>query len=475
MAELSVSSKKNQIFLNIFIILTIICFSIPVSYAASISTYSYVDTIGPVIEESDIYSSSCTPGIHAGSGSYQESTKTNGGHVQETKTLGFTSESIPVSQNNIESSKILTYDSNSTGGTMMATESLSLTSATNLSSGLDSSCNFGLDESEQGNATTMIRAESSLTGITSIAYSSHGAVRFQGDESNRLEYSTHIEPNSGEEYAQGTVQTGFTYQNGDSGSVTKGKDSIMVSGLIAFVDRVISGGHEGVTSTDSSSVSGVTIIDTSYLQESSETSDTGNQSAGWKTYQADVMATGGEFNQTRQLDLSRGIETDWIFTYETNETQGGTITAKEIVAAGGTTQGSNLTSGSCVFADRDGDNDATGYAEAVGSMDMMGVSHISAQTSSNVPDTIGSAQVTYETSMIYPVQYDPSINQTVSDINSDGSYEDLNNNGRLDLHDIILLFTGYESIKNSVNNTMYDYNMNGRFDLADLVFLFEKT
>ena len=468
MAGLWVLSEKMQIFLKILLVLIIISFFTHSSFATSLSTYSYIDTIGPVIEESDLYNSNCVPGLNGCSESYHEETKTNNGHLQETKSLTF--------ENNIDSSKILTYDSNRTGGTLMATESLSYTGSVNQSSPTGTSCTFGLDEREHGIMTEKIRAENSLMGVTSISYSSHGAVHSQGDENNKLEFSTHIGPNtaSGEDYAKGTVETGFSYFNDDGVTIAQGKDTSMVSGLISFVDRVISGGQGRIRSTDSSSASGITLIDTSYQQESIVNVDTDDQITGWKTYQGELMATGGELNQTRNLNFAGGIETDWIFAYKTNETQGGTITAKEVVAAGGTTQSANMTGESCIFANNDGDEDNTGYAEAAGSMDMMGVSRIGVQTSSQVSETIGSAQITYKTSLIYPVQYDPAINQTICDINSDGSFEDLNNNGRLDLHDVILLFTGYESIRKSVNNTMYDYNMNGRFDLADLVYLFEK-
>ncbi len=476
MSDYVVLSEKMHFFWVILVVMTLAAGSqLPVT-AASFSSYSYIDTIGPVIEETNLVGMYQSSGSSAGSGSYQESTKTNNGHLVETKTLAYQSGMVPLSDNNLISNKILTFESNRTGGTLMASEGISLSHAGNQSEETGVSCILGSDGSDTGNRGETIHAGSALAGVTSIAYSSHGAVRFEGTGDPGLEYSVHVKPNtaSGKEYAEGTVTTEYTYQMYDGVTETRGSGHTLTSGLISFVDQILTGGGGQIQITDQSSVIGTSIIDTSHQQESCIEETVGHaEQQGWKVYEGELIATGGEQNQTRNLRFDGGIETDWIFSFASNESQSGTVTAKEVVVAGGTANSDEMGSGSCVFADPAADGDLRGYEEAIGSMDMIGVSRISAQTSSFVPEDIGSAELSYTSSFAYPEHFEAALNRTVGDINADGIYEDLNNNKRLDLHDIVLLFTGYEAFQSSANSTLYDYNGNKRFDLADLVVLFE--
>ncbi|MBN1167949.1 MAG: hypothetical protein JXA44_12595 [Methanospirillaceae archaeon] len=444
--------------------------------ASSFSSYSYIDTIGPVIEETNLVGMYQSFGPSPGSGSYQESTKTNNGHLVETKTLAYQSGMVPLTTDNIISNKILTFESNGTGGTLMASEGISLSHAVNQSDETGVSCILGADESITDTRDETIHAGSALMGVTSISYSSHGAVRFEGTGDPALEYSVHVEPDtaSGKEFAEGTVTTGYTYQTYDGVTRTRGSGYTLTSGLISFVDQILTGGGGQIQITDQSSAIGTTITDTSHRQESYREETVGHaEQQGWKVYEGELRATGGELNQTRDLRFDGGIETDWIFSFASNESQSGTITAKEVVVAGGTANSEEAGSGSCIFADPTAEGDLRGYEEAIGSMDMIGVSRISAQTSSYVPCETRSAELSYTSSFVYPEHFESALNRTVGDINADGIYEDLNNNKRLDLHDIVLLFTGYEAFRSSANSTLYDYNRNNRFDLADLVELFE--
>jgi PKD repeat protein len=61
-----------------------------------------------------------------------------------------------------------------------------------------------------------------------------------------------------------------------------------------------------------------------------------------------------------------------------------------------------------------------------------------------------------------------------SDPNGDGSYEDLNGNGRLDFNDVILYFQNMAWIRENEPVGCFDYNANGNVDFADLILLFHE-
>jgi len=61
-----------------------------------------------------------------------------------------------------------------------------------------------------------------------------------------------------------------------------------------------------------------------------------------------------------------------------------------------------------------------------------------------------------------------------SDPDGDGSYEDLNGNGRLDFNDVILYFQNMAWIRENEPVGCFDYNANGNVDFADLILLFHE-
>jgi parallel beta-helix repeat protein len=63
----------------------------------------------------------------------------------------------------------------------------------------------------------------------------------------------------------------------------------------------------------------------------------------------------------------------------------------------------------------------------------------------------------------YPAPTDP---------NSDGMYEDLNGNGRMDFNDVVLFFNSMEWISDQDGFGYFDFNRNGRIDFDDVVRLF---
>jgi PKD repeat protein len=61
------------------------------------------------------------------------------------------------------------------------------------------------------------------------------------------------------------------------------------------------------------------------------------------------------------------------------------------------------------------------------------------------------------------------------DLDGDGTYEDLNGNGRTDFADVILFFRNMDWIEENQPAGCFDYNANGNVDFADLIILFRKV
>ncbi|WP_194286908.1 alkaline phosphatase PhoX [Halomicrobium sp. LC1Hm] len=60
------------------------------------------------------------------------------------------------------------------------------------------------------------------------------------------------------------------------------------------------------------------------------------------------------------------------------------------------------------------------------------------------------------------------------DPDSDGRYEDVNGNGRVDYDDVVLLFEAIDSDAVRLNPAAYDFNDNGQIDFDDVVELYEE-
>lgn len=61
-----------------------------------------------------------------------------------------------------------------------------------------------------------------------------------------------------------------------------------------------------------------------------------------------------------------------------------------------------------------------------------------------------------------------------TDPDSDGLYEDVNGNGRMDYDDVVLLFDNFEADAVRLNKAAYDFNENGKLDFDDTVELYEE-
>ncbi|MBN1166790.1 MAG: hypothetical protein JXA44_06625 [Methanospirillaceae archaeon] len=200
-----------------------------------ISVYSYIETIGVVIEKSSFTSESSSAYLHNGIlfGSdadignaafgervaqivWRDKTITNGGYLKETKTFGYGSGNQGSQGYNLQTDKILTYESID-GSTLAASERISMEICGNYSdtAGL-TRCVFGSGNRAVNPAfCNIVTAESNLIGVTSISAQTSMDARFAASDADipaALSYKIDVSPNtaSGAEYAMGTVETEFS-------------------------------------------------------------------------------------------------------------------------------------------------------------------------------------------------------------------------------------------------------------------------
>ncbi|WP_319578658.1 hypothetical protein [uncultured Methanospirillum sp.] len=83
----------------------------------------------------------------------------------------------------------------------------------------------------------------------------------------------------------------------------------------------------------------------------------------------------------------------------------------------------------------------------------------------------GSANLSVNTTLV-PI---PGFVQIPGDPDSDGKYEDLNGNGKIDLQDPPILFNNFDWIKANLPNQAFDFNGNGVLDYGDITALFEEA
>ena len=200
-----------------------------------ISVYSYIETIGMVIEKSSFTSQSSSAYLHdgilvgndadVGNAAFGErvaqivwsdKTITNGGYLKETKTFGYGSGNQGPEGYNLETDKILTYESID-GSTLAASERISMQICGNFSDTAASTrCVFGQSNNAVNPAfCNTVTAESNLIGVTSMSAQTTMNARFTASNADvpaALSYKIDVSPNaaSGAEYAMGTVQTEFT-------------------------------------------------------------------------------------------------------------------------------------------------------------------------------------------------------------------------------------------------------------------------
>ena len=87
-------------------------------------------------------------------------------------------------------------------------------------------------------------------------------------------------------------------------------------------------------------------------------------------------------------------------------------------------------------------------------------------------DREGDSTGTYTLNLhLVPVSLPGNVN-VPTDPDSDGLYEDLNSNARMDFNDIVVMFNQMQWIALNEPVSAFDFNSNGRIDFNDIVVLF---
>ncbi|MDD1728115.1 MAG: hypothetical protein LUQ50_03485 [Methanospirillum sp.] len=197
-----------------------------------ISITTVIDVVGMVDDHTimswDLSNQYLGPGIvksdeAVGSLVYRDSTMTNGGHLMMNKQFGFDSSDQRGGLNNLESTKLITYESID-GSHLFADEEISLSNVGNYSASDNPiSCVFSASAQVIPAFCNTVTARSTLVNINSVQISTKADARMASDSSNTpaaLLYRIDITPNptSGLGYAVGSVLTEISASSMESRS-----------------------------------------------------------------------------------------------------------------------------------------------------------------------------------------------------------------------------------------------------------------
>jgi hypothetical protein len=397
------------------------------------------------------------------SGTYSDSETTNGGNFSLNKYVQIDDSNL--SSMDIRSQKVLKYSSEESGGHLIADEYLNTRSKViSYSDEFPWNCSYRVDD--QTSSFTITNAKE--IKLSSIA-------RY---EDYTQEYTMAIgteDKNSSEPGLIGNLHTKFSQESEtDLGKVSL-YDRSYVSGLIENFNRIYHGGEE-VNLIGTSSVEGFftdkTIAD---LARSSNTSENGIIN-GTAIYLSDIMANGGNSQETKQIQVTDGISSDRIVTYQSDGSK--SIQAyEELIATQERDKVINNNSIICVFSvDNESPSLQAPYMISKAETHFAGVSSAQIESSGRILDPTDpeGLNLGYRADMQIPIGFNYKIVSTMRDPDNDGKFEDLNGNGRLDLNDLVLLFSNFRWISESNISERIDYNNNNKADYADIVTLFKR-
>ena len=202
-----------------------------------ISVFTFIDTIGVVIEKTrmswDINSGGLdgglAPGERQGSATWSDSVMTNGGQFRETKTFDLDTAMQSAGMPNIDHTRVLTYESLG-GSHMLMDEAISIALDGSVSSEEAAlTCVFSTPSTDKIPAfSNRASASSSLRSVTSAAITTTGSGRITGADASvpaALAYEISVMPVSNKEYANAIVSTLFTL------SIKEGRETDLTNDL----------------------------------------------------------------------------------------------------------------------------------------------------------------------------------------------------------------------------------------------------
>lgn len=454
----------GTVFLLIGIIMT------PVLADVSIGTI--IETTGMVRDKfSGSYSYQDYNGSLA-SGLYNDLQMTNGGSLSLQKQMQMKNTDDNSAQD-ITSQKILQYSSGTSGSHLMAFEHIRTgTVVANCSEGAGS-CN---DLSCQQAQVKRVDPSASFTILNAQELKATTTSRYSDEE---LRYSLTIGSpvaDSTTPGLNGSLHTTFRHTSAGDGKEVELYDRTMISGLIQVFNRIYQGGDRILL--DGLSASEGPFIDKTTMESRYNVNQTGTVGSieGTAVYVSDIITDGGHIEEARQMVISDEVTTTRVITYESDG--GSSVQASELALATQMkdTEGSD-TAATCVFSQADDlKRNESPYSQAIAQTGFSGATSAQMSSTSHIgyPADSEGLKLDYRADISIPIGFNLTMAENMQDINKDGTFEDINGNGRLDMHDLVLLFKNFNWLKESDLSSKIDYNNNGRADFADITTLFER-
>jgi hypothetical protein len=436
--------------------------------AADYSIGTIIEATGPVRNSfTGTFSQADGNGTNV-SGVYSDSVMTNGGSLSLTKQVGMSEKS---SGQGFETQKVVGYSSGTSGGHLIADEYV-LTSSDMYSNKTQGAICFG----DPYLVSSCISGEQSAS--FSIANAKTLTLASAGRSSNgTLDYSLSIgtpQSNASNPGLEGTVISAIHGKTKTQSGEVSLYDRTLISGLITTFTRLYHGGEQQELSEMTSTTGSVhdkTILEQKYSQNDTTS---GKISSGTAVYAQDVMTNGGKTHETRQISGSGSISSERLVEYTSDGDR--SIQASEHVVATRMSEGQedSGTPACALGGTISSGEEKSPYKQASAQTGIAGVSsaRISSTTRISDPERSDELNLEYNANVMIPIGFNASMVQEMKDTDNDGRFEDLNGNGRLDMHDLVLLFQNFRWIGESNLSLRIDFNKNGRADYADIVTIF---
>ena len=436
---------------------------------ADYSVSTLINTTGPVRDSfSGVFLQS--DGNYTGAkGVYSDLVMTNDGTFVMTKHVSMTGGAMSGA---FDTQKILEYSSGQTGGHLLADEYI-LTSTAGPSNDTARMICFGDPYAVNPAFSREHSASFSIVNAQSLALASASR-----SSNGTLEYDLNIGSpgsNTTDPGLTGTVITAFIGKTITPGSEVTLYDRTLISGLIKTLSRWYKGG-ETLELTAASSESGP-IHDKTIMEQRISQNDTvsGESFHETRVYTQDIMTSGGRTDETRQVTGSESIIAERLVDF-TSDGDRSIRASEHAVATRISGEKDDTDSPACVLGGKvQSAEEKSPYKEASAETGVAGVSSAKITSSTNIGgnQNADGLNLEYRANIMIPAGFNESLIQGMRDNDDDGRFEDLNGNGRLDMHDLVLLFQNFRWIGESNLSSRIDFNNNGRADFADIVTLFD--
>ncbi|MDR2855951.1 MAG: hypothetical protein LBV40_07385 [Methanomicrobiales archaeon] len=431
--------------------------------AVTVRIDSVIDTVGPVIEKQILNSGNSNNGVL-----YRADQMSNGGDLEEVKSTLYQG-------GNFDTTTILTYDSQGRGH-MMASELIGYRSQSLISNETNPFCVFGPPYAITADTTAPVAyargtVSSSIATGDAITYHSEGHVR-----PDDLSFELAVSPPDGEETTNARVSTSSSFAVDSMTDMTRVHENLVIVGNLGELRQSYQMG-DGYHTYQELSSQGAVIEQVTVYDVSSE--NAALPVLNQLTYTAGAMVGAGSFHEIRRLDLDEGIDTTRLVTYDQGEASGGIIIMELIRAErDSVSEGGGGTGSGCIFSNMgsvEGGTGTQGHAETYTSSQILSVDSLLSEIMTRVVFGSGDKGIDFhfDSYIETPADLRPTFELPMRDLDGDGLYEDLNNNGRLDYADIVVLFENMAWLVEDERGLLLDFNRNGKLDYADIVILFE--